>query len=65
MLAIASPTVISNFARPGNAFSTLSRFFSSTEVTEFSFFSAGANLLSLSCTNPDSCLATVDVAANS
>ena len=51
MLEMASPTVISNLARPGNALPMLSRFFSSTAVTEFSFSSVGANLLSLSCTN--------------
>ena len=65
MLEIASPTVISNFARPGSALAMLSRFFSSIAVTEFSFSSVGANLLSLSCTKPDSCLATVEVLANS
>ena len=65
MLEMASPTVISNFARPGSALLMLSRFFSSIAVTEFSFSSVGANLLSLSCTNADSCLATVEVLANS
>ena len=64
MLEIASPTVISNFARPGSAL-MLSRFFSSMAVTEFNFSSVGANLLSLSCTKPDSCLDTVEVLANS
>ena len=52
MLETASPTVISNFARPGSALAMLSRFFSSIAVTEFSLSSVGANLLSLSCTNP-------------
>ena len=65
MLETASPSVIWYFARPGSALAMLSRFFSSIAVTEFSFSSVGANLLSLSCTNPDSCLATADVLASS
>src|ERR1700761_1868685 len=64
MLETASPSVIANFAAPGNALEMLSRFFSNTAVTEFSFSSVGANLLSLSCTNPDSCWAPADVLAS-
>ena len=56
--------MISNLARPGSALAMLSRFFSSIAVTEFSLSSVGANLLSLSCTNPGSCLATADVLAS-
>ena len=44
MLEMASPTVISNFARPGSALLMLSRFFSSIAVTEFSFSSVGRQL---------------------
>ena len=42
----------------------LSRVFSSIAVTELSLSSVGANVLSLSCTNAVSCLATVDVLAS-
>ena len=37
----------------------------SIAVTEFSFSSVGASLLSLSCTNPESCLDSADVLASS
>jgi len=60
-LETVSPVVIANWANPGSALPRLSRFFSSIAVTEFSFASDGASFDSLSCTKPDSCLATVDV----